>query len=181
MSDTIITSRLEGTRLIVESERQNVESYDSQFLVAALLIFIARGSGRIEPEETAKMLDLIQEHFQLAGAETLELLTRAMSELAEKPELGGAARRAWQDPVRRRQRGHCRDGAQGHRRGWSQRSSGDGEIQPGRRGGRCFAGNRTSSIRPLLRRNDDRRLGSCCRCAATTGFSTRRRQATSTS
>ena len=87
MSDTIITSRLEGTSLIVESDG-NTETYDSQFLVAALLIFIARGSGRIEPEETAKMLDLIQEHFQLAGSESLELLTRAMSELAEKPELG---------------------------------------------------------------------------------------------
>ena len=86
MSDTIITSRLEGTRLIVESGG-TTETYDSQFLVAALMIFIARGSGTIEPEETAKMLDLIQEHFQLAGSETLELLTRAMSELAEKPEL----------------------------------------------------------------------------------------------
>ena len=87
MSDTIITSRLEGTHLIVESDG-NTETYDSQFLVAALLIFIARGSGTIEPEETAKMLDVIEEHFQLAGSESLELLTRAMSELAEKPELG---------------------------------------------------------------------------------------------
>lgn len=86
MSDTIITSRLEGTQLIVVSGGVT-ETYDSQFLVAALLIFIARGSGTIEPEESAKMLDLIQEHFQLAGSETLELLTRAMSELAEKPEL----------------------------------------------------------------------------------------------
>lgn len=87
MSDSIITSRLEGTRLIVETDG-NTETYDAQFLVAALLIFIARGSGKIEPEETEKMLDLIQEHFQLAGSESLELLTRAMSELAEKPELG---------------------------------------------------------------------------------------------
>ena len=87
MSDTIITSRLEGTQLIVESDG-NTETYDSQFLVAALLIFIARGSGTIEPEETEKMLDVIEEHFQLAGSESLELLTRAMSELAEKPELG---------------------------------------------------------------------------------------------
>jgi uncharacterized tellurite resistance protein B-like protein len=86
MSDTIITSRLEGTCLIVETDG-NTETYDSQFLVAALLIFVARGSGTIEPEETAAMLDLIQEHFQLAGSESLELLTRAMSELAEKPEL----------------------------------------------------------------------------------------------
>ena len=87
MSDTIITSRLEGTHLIVESDG-NTETYDSQFLVAELLIFIARGRGTIEPEETAKMLDVIEEHFQLAGSESLELLTRAMSELAEKPELG---------------------------------------------------------------------------------------------
>ena len=34
------------------------------------------------------MLDLIEGHFQLEGAESLALLTRAMSELAEKPELG---------------------------------------------------------------------------------------------
>ncbi|MDA0706532.1 MAG: TerB family tellurite resistance protein [Proteobacteria bacterium] len=87
MSDTIITSRLEGTTLVVETD-SNRETYDSQFLVAALLIFVARGGGAIEPEETAKMLDLIQQHFQLRGAESLELLTRAMSELAEKPELG---------------------------------------------------------------------------------------------
>lgn len=87
MSDTIITSRLEGTTLVVETGDVR-ETYDSQFLVAALLIFVARGSGAIEPEETAKMLDLIQGHFQLQGAESLELLTRAMGELAEKPELG---------------------------------------------------------------------------------------------
>jgi len=87
MSDSIITSRLEGTRLVVETDG-NTEVYDSQFLVAALLIFIARGGGRIEAEETGKMLDLIEEHFHLEGAESLELLTRAMSEMAEKPELG---------------------------------------------------------------------------------------------
>lgn len=87
MSDTIITSHLEGTTLVVET-RNTTETYDSQFLVAALLIFVARGSGTIEPEETEKMLELIQVHFQLEGPESLELLTRAMSELAEKPELG---------------------------------------------------------------------------------------------
>lgn len=87
MSDTIFTSRLEGANLIVESENSS-ETYDSQFLVAALLIFVARGSGSIEPEESAEMLGLIEQHFQLQSAESLELLTRAMSELAEKPALG---------------------------------------------------------------------------------------------
>jgi len=87
MNEVIKSSRLEGTSLVIETD-SGTETYNSQFLVAALLVFIARGSGSIEPEETAEMLELIQSHFHLQGAESLELLTRAMSELAEKPELG---------------------------------------------------------------------------------------------
>ena len=86
MSDTIKTTKLVGNELIVET-KFGTEVYDSKFLVAALLIYVAKGSGTIEPEESAKMIDLIEEHFQLESAESLELLTRAMSELAEKPEL----------------------------------------------------------------------------------------------
>ena len=86
MNDTIKSKRLEGTRLIVET-RHGTETYDSRFLVAAMLIYIARGSGRIEPEESSKMLDLIEEHFQMQGAESLELLTRAMTDMAENPDL----------------------------------------------------------------------------------------------
>ncbi len=85
MSDTIKTTRLEGNELIVET-KYGTEVYDGKFLVAALLIYVAKGSGAIEPEEAAKMIDLIG-HFQLQGSESLELLTRAMSELSEKPEL----------------------------------------------------------------------------------------------
>jgi uncharacterized tellurite resistance protein B-like protein len=87
MSSKIISKRLEGTTLIVET-KDGTQTYDSQFLVAALLIYVAQGSGSIEPEESGKMIDLIEEHFQLQGAESLELLTRAISEMAEKPELG---------------------------------------------------------------------------------------------
>jgi len=86
MSDTIKTTRLSGKELVVETS-DGTEVYDAKFLVAALLVFVARGSGSIEPEESAKMIDLIEEHFKLQGAESLELLTRAMSELAEKPDL----------------------------------------------------------------------------------------------
>jgi uncharacterized tellurite resistance protein B-like protein len=89
MSDTIKSKRLEGTQLIVETQ-DGTETYDSKFLVAALLIFIARGSGTIEPEESTKMISLIENYFQMQGAESLELLTRAMSEMAENPALGQA-------------------------------------------------------------------------------------------
>jgi uncharacterized tellurite resistance protein B-like protein len=34
------------------------------------------------------MIELIEEHFKMQGSESLALLTRAMSELAEKPGLG---------------------------------------------------------------------------------------------
>ena len=86
MSDTIIQQTLGGKVLVVET-RDGPITYDSKFLVAALLIFVARGSGQIEPEETAKMLELIADHFRLAGAESLELLTRAMGEEAVRPDL----------------------------------------------------------------------------------------------
>ena len=86
MSETIKTTRLQGNELIVET-KHGTEVYDSKFLVAALLIYVAKGSGTSEPEESAKMIDLIEQHFELQGSESLELLTRAMSELAEKPEL----------------------------------------------------------------------------------------------
>ena len=89
MSDTIRSKKLEGTHLIVET-KDGTQTYDSKFLVAAMLIFVARGSGAIEPEESAKMIDLIGEHFALQGAESLELLRRAIREMAENPDLGQA-------------------------------------------------------------------------------------------
>ena len=87
MSDTIRTSRLEGSELVVET-KFGTKVYDSKFLVAALLIHVARGSGAIEPEESSKMIELIDEHFKLQSSESLELLTRAMADLAENPDLG---------------------------------------------------------------------------------------------
>jgi len=89
MNDTIKTKRLVGTELVLETT-QGTQTYDSRFLVAALLIFIARGSGTIEPEESAKMIDLIEERFHMEGAQSLELLTRAMTDMAENPELARA-------------------------------------------------------------------------------------------
>ncbi len=53
-----------------------------------MLVFIARGSGQIEPEESAKIIDMIEEKYQMHGSESLELITHAMAEMADKPELG---------------------------------------------------------------------------------------------
>lgn len=86
MSTEILGSRLQGSTLIVETA-EGRETYDSKFLVAATLIYVARGSGKIEPEESALIIDLIEEHFHLQGAESLELITRALEEMVDKPAL----------------------------------------------------------------------------------------------
>jgi uncharacterized tellurite resistance protein B-like protein len=86
VNEEIKSKTLRGNTFVVETA-SGTKTYESKFLVAALLIYVARGSGTIEPEESAKMIDLIEGYFQLQGAESLEILTKAMSEMAEKPEL----------------------------------------------------------------------------------------------
>ena len=88
MIEDPVEPRFEGTTLVVETS-SGPETYDSQFLVAALLVFVAKGDGTISDKETAKMLQLVEEHFQLHSAESLALLTRAMTDLAENPDLNG--------------------------------------------------------------------------------------------
>jgi len=86
MTTEILSSKLVGTKLIIETA-DGTKTYDSRFLVAALLVFVARGSGSIEPEESAKMIELIEGHFHLQGPESLELITTAMFEMTDKPTL----------------------------------------------------------------------------------------------
>jgi len=86
MIEEIIEPRFEGAELIIETSNET-EVYDSKYLVAALLVSIAKSDGRISEGETAKMLQLVGSHFQLKSSESLELLTRAMANLAENPDL----------------------------------------------------------------------------------------------
>jgi len=78
--------RIEDDEMIIET--QNVtEVYDAKYLVAVLLVFVAKGDGNISESETEQMLGLLGNHFDLPSARTLELLTRAMTDIAENPDL----------------------------------------------------------------------------------------------
>lgn len=57
---------------------------DTKNLVAALLLFVAKGDGRISDEETAMMMGLVSDHFGIGSGEALALLTNAMENMAEK-------------------------------------------------------------------------------------------------
>jgi len=83
-----VEPRFEGSTLVIETT-SGPESYDSQFLVAALLVFVAKGNGNISEDESKKMLQLVSEHFHLESGESLALLNRAMGDLADNPDLGG--------------------------------------------------------------------------------------------
>ena len=86
MTEDQTITRFEGTQLVVETGDKK-EVYDAQFLVAALLVSIANSDGEISSIETEKMLQLVGDHFELKSAESLELLTNAMEDMAENPDL----------------------------------------------------------------------------------------------
>ena len=78
--------RIEGDSLIVETVT-GTEVYDTQYLVAALLVFVAKGDGNISGPETQRMLSLLEEHFNLQSSATLALLQRAMADIADNPDM----------------------------------------------------------------------------------------------
>ena len=91
MTDKSMESRFEGNQLVIETSNET-EFYDAQFLVAVLLVYVAKGDGTITADESQQMLELIGAHFQLRSAESLELLHRAMTSIAENPDLDSLLR-----------------------------------------------------------------------------------------
>ena len=91
MIEDPVEPRFEGSTFVIETS-SGPETYDSQFLVAALLVFVAKGDGGISEKETERMLQLVEEHFHLHSGESLALLTRAMADLADNPDLNSLLR-----------------------------------------------------------------------------------------
>ncbi|MGI9203223.1 MAG: TerB family tellurite resistance protein [Woeseiaceae bacterium] len=77
--------RIQDDALIIETQT-TTEVYDAKYLVSALLVFVAKGDGEITSEETAEMLRLVSDHFDLQSSQSLELLTKAMADIAENPD-----------------------------------------------------------------------------------------------
>jgi uncharacterized tellurite resistance protein B-like protein len=86
MIEELKPPRIEGDELIIETQSR-IEVYDSKYLLAGLLVFVARGDKTITVNETQQMLTLIEEEFEIPGAESLALLRRAIDDLAENPDM----------------------------------------------------------------------------------------------
>lgn len=86
MIEELKPPRIEGDELIIETQSVT-EVYDSKYLLAALLIFVAKSDRTISINETEQMLALIEQHFQMPSAESLALLTRAIEDIADNPDM----------------------------------------------------------------------------------------------
>ena len=56
---------------------------DTKYLVAALLVMVAKGDGEISGQESAEMMALMETHFDVPGGESLALLRQAIDDFAE--------------------------------------------------------------------------------------------------
>ena len=78
--------RIEGDELIIETVT-GTETYDAKYLVAVLLVYVAKGDGVISGNETQQMLALIEEQFNIPSSESLALLTRAIADISDNPDM----------------------------------------------------------------------------------------------
>ena len=78
--------RFDDDGLIIDTQGRT-ETYDAKYLVAAILVFVAKNGGKISRMQSQQMLALLEEYFEMPSAESLALLTRAITESAENPDM----------------------------------------------------------------------------------------------
>lgn len=91
MIEELKQPRIDGDELIIETQSRT-EVYDSKYLLAALLVYVAKGDRTISINETERMLELIQQHFKMPTAESMELLRRVIDDIADNPDMNSLLR-----------------------------------------------------------------------------------------
>jgi uncharacterized tellurite resistance protein B-like protein len=86
MEDNNTRPRFEGAELVV-GEHGDATTYDAKFLISILLVYVAKGDGKIDSVETDRMIDIISTRFDASGAEAMGLLTDAVRTFTEGGDL----------------------------------------------------------------------------------------------
>ena len=86
----------EGSQLIFGAGG-NTETYDAGFLISALLVFVAKGDGRISNEESEKMIDLLSSRLGTRNSVALERLSSAIMRLASDANIAQTLRKISND------------------------------------------------------------------------------------
>lgn len=62
---------------------------ESQALVTSLMALVARSDGGISPDETMRMVELLEHRFKLSSGSAIDLVNRAAGEYGVNAELDG--------------------------------------------------------------------------------------------
>ena len=75
-------AHFEGSNLIVGVQEQ-AQSYDARYLIATLLVYVAKSDGEISEQESSRMIDLLSTQMKIPGSEALERLRTAIMALSD--------------------------------------------------------------------------------------------------
>jgi len=91
MEDKNTSPQFKGAALVV-GEDGDATVYDARFLISVLLVYVAKGDGKIDSVETDRMIDIISTRFDATGAEAMGLLTEAVRRFTDGGDLLGKLR-----------------------------------------------------------------------------------------
>ncbi|MEM9256888.1 MAG: TerB family tellurite resistance protein [Pseudomonadota bacterium] len=81
------------------------DEFSATELLAALLLYVAKGDGSISAIESDKMIDLLSSHLGLRSAQALETLSKMVIALQEDPDIARTLRQVGEqlEPAEKRQ------------------------------------------------------------------------------
>jgi uncharacterized tellurite resistance protein B-like protein len=82
----------EGAQLVVGAGEQ-ARTYDARFLLASLLVYVAKGDGSISSIESQKMIELLASRLNIRSAEAMESLSSAVMTLADDHDIAQTLRK----------------------------------------------------------------------------------------
>lgn len=78
----------EGARLVAGTGNDTA-AHDAKFLISVLLIYVAKGDGKIDSTETDRMVEIVSSRFDSSGAEAMEMLSDAVKTFIDGGDLVG--------------------------------------------------------------------------------------------
>ena len=88
MDDKQRKIHLEGARLVAGTG-SDTATHDAKFLISVLLIYVAKGDGKIDSTETDRMIEIVSSRFDSSGAEAMEMLSDAVKTFIDGGDLVG--------------------------------------------------------------------------------------------
>jgi len=88
MDDKQRDIHFEGAQLVAGTGKDTA-TQDAKFLISVLLVYVAKGDGKIDSTETDRMVEIVSSRFDSSGAEAMGLLSDAVKTFINGGDLIG--------------------------------------------------------------------------------------------